>query len=149
MILDNVWKLTNTVRVGLDVRSSHASGQFTFPDNVCSYCPPCHGVSHCENWTTFCFFFKKICIPRAKMVKWNDKTNTGEGGKGKKGRTTSDDAGGKSLSDTSTSSGVKSTVIHTSVNIFEVSKRDKPQYFVDKVKDKRHTKNNNLEFLIG
>jgi hypothetical protein len=83
------------------------------------------------------------------MVKWNDKTNTGEGGKGKKGRTTSDDAGGKSLSDTSTSSGVKSTVIHTSVNIFEVSKRDKPQYFVDKVKDKRHTKNNNLEFLIG
>ena len=27
------------------------------------------------------------------------------------------------------------------VNIFEVSKRDKPQYFVDKVKDKRRTKN--------
>ena len=45
------------------------------------------------------------------MVKMNDKTNTGEGGKGKKGRTVSDDAGGKSLSDTSTSAGVKSTVI--------------------------------------
>jgi hypothetical protein len=58
-------------------------------------------------------------------------------------------AGGKSLSDTSTSAGVKSTVIRTSVNIFEVSKRDKPQYFVDKVKDKRRTKNNNLEFIIG
>ena len=29
------------------------------------------------------------------MVKRSDKTNTGEGGKGKKGRTVSDDAGGK------------------------------------------------------
>jgi hypothetical protein len=37
------------------------------------------------------------------MVKRNDKTNTGEGVKTKKGRTVSDDAGGKSLSDTSTS----------------------------------------------
>ena len=35
------------------------------------------------------------------------------------------------------------------LNIFEVSKRDKSQYFVDVVKDKRRTKNNNLEFLIG
>ena len=85
----------------------------------------------------------------AKMGKRSDKTNTGEGGKGKKGRTVSDDAGGKSLSDTSTSAGVKSTAIRTSVNIFEASKSDKPQYFVDKVKDKRRTKGNNLEFLIG
>ena len=53
------------------------------------------------------------------------------------------------MSDTSTSAGVKSTVIHTSVNIFEASKRDKSQYFVNVVKDKRRTKNNNLEFLIG
>ena len=83
------------------------------------------------------------------MVKRSDKTNTGEGGKGKKGRTVSDDAGGKSLSDTSTSAGVKSTAIRTSVNIFEASKSDKAQYFVDKVKDKRRTKGNNLEFLIG
>ncbi len=83
------------------------------------------------------------------MVKRNDKTNTGEGVRGKKGRTVSDDVGGKSLSDTSTSAGVKSTVIRASVNIFEVSKRDKSQYFVDKVKDKRRNKNNNLEFLIG
>ena len=52
MIVDKVWKLTNTVRVGLDARSS---------------------------------------------------TNTGEGGKGKRGRTASDDAGGKSLSETSKS----------------------------------------------
>jgi hypothetical protein len=37
------------------------------------------------------------------MVKSNEKTNTGEGGKGKKGRTASDDAGGKSLSETSKS----------------------------------------------
>jgi hypothetical protein len=59
------------------------------------------------------------------MMKRSDKTNTGKGGKGKKGRTVSDDEGGKSLSDTSTSAGVKSTVMHTSVNIFEVSKRDK------------------------
>ena len=47
------------------------------------------------------------------------------------------------------STGAKSTAIRTSVNIFEASKRDKPQYFVDVVKDKRRTKNNNLEFLIG
>ena len=126
MIVDNVWKLTNTVRVGLDARSSHTQRQSTFPDNVCSYGPPCHGVSHYENWTTFLFFSEKNSIPRTKMVKRNDKRNTGEGGKGKKGRTVSDDAGGKSLSDTSTSAGVKSTAIHTSVNIFEVSKRDKP-----------------------
>jgi len=98
---------------------------------------------------TFLFFREKNCIPHAKMVKRSDKTNTGEGGKGKKGRTVSDDAGGKSLSDTSTSAGVKSTAIRTSVNIFEASKSDKPQYFVDKVKDKRRTKGNNLEFLIG
>ena len=73
----------------------------------------------------FIVFFKKNSIPRAKMVKRNDKTNTGEGVKGNKGRTVSDDSGGKALSDTSTSAGVKSTVIHTSVNIFESSKRDK------------------------
>jgi hypothetical protein len=78
------------------------------------------------------------------MVKRYDKTKTGEGGKGKKGRTVSDDTGGKSLSDRSTSAGVKSTVIHTSVNIFEVSKRDKTQYFVDILKDKRRTKNSEL-----
>ena len=156
MIVDNVWKLTNTVRVGLDARSSHTQRQSTFPDNVCSYCPPCHGVSHCENSTTFLFFskkknFQKNNFPpgRSKMVKRNDKKNTGEGVKGKKGSTVSDEAGGKSLSDTCTSAGVKSTVIRTSVNIFETSKRDKPQYFFDKVKDKRRTKNNNLEFLIG
>jgi hypothetical protein len=72
------------------------------------------------------------------MVKRSDKTNTGEGDKGKKGKTVSDDVGGKSLIDTSTSVGVKSTTIRTSVNIFESSKRDKSQYFVDKVKDEVH-----------
>ena len=70
------------------------------------------------------------------MKERNEKTNTGEGGKGKRGRTASDDVGGKSLTDTSTSTcgqcvgerstGAKSTGIHTSVNIFEESKRDKP-----------------------
>ena len=150
MIVDKVWKLTNTVRVGLDVRSSHAQRQSTFPDNVCSYCPPCHGVLHYQNLTTFLFFSKKNSLPlHWKMKKRNEKSNTGEAGKDKRGRTVSDDVGGKSLSDTSTSAGAKSTEIRTSVNIFEASKRDKSQYFVDKVKDKRRTKNNNLEFLIG
>jgi hypothetical protein len=102
-----------------------------------------------KKWTTFLFFLKKISIPCAKMVKRSDKTNTGEGDKDKKGRTVSDDVGGKSLSDMSVSVGVKSTTIHTSVNMYEVSKRDKSQYFVDKDMDKRRTKNNNLEFLIG
>ena len=60
------------------------------------------------------------------MKKRNEKTNTGEGVKDKRGRTVSDDVGGKSLSDTSTSAGAKSTAIRTSVNIFEVSKRDNP-----------------------
>ena len=60
------------------------------------------------------------------MVKRNDNKNTGEGGKDKKGSTVSDESGGKSLSDTCTSAGVKSTAIRTSVNIFEASKRDKP-----------------------
>jgi hypothetical protein len=87
-------------------------------------------VTVCENSKKnrllSCFFKKKISIPRAKMVKRNDKTNTREGDKGKKRRTVSDDVGGKSLSDTSTSAGVNSTEIPTSVNIFEVSKRDNP-----------------------
>ncbi len=53
-------------------------------------------------------------------MKRNEKTNTGEGDKGKRDRTVSDDTGGKSLSDTSTfargqcvgesSTGAKSTV---------------------------------------
>ena len=70
------------------------------------------------------------------MKKRNEKTITGESDKGKRGRTVSDDAGGKSLSDTSTSvcgqcvgensTGRKSTVIHTCVNILEMPKRDKP-----------------------
>ncbi len=76
MILDKVWKLTNTVRVGLDARSSHTQRQSTFPDHVCSYCPPCHVVSHYENLTTFLIFWKFFSIP------------------------ISDDVGGKSLSET-------------------------------------------------
>jgi hypothetical protein len=68
MIVDKVWKLTNTVRVGLDPRSSHAQRQSTFPDNVCSYCPPCHGVSHYENLTTFLFFYKFFFV--SLVQKW-------------------------------------------------------------------------------
>ena len=71
--------------------------------------------------------------------KSDEKKNKGEGVIGKRDRTTSDES----------STGAKSAAIRTSVNIFEESKRDKPQYFVDVVKDKRRTKNNNLEFIIG
>ena len=70
--------------------------------------------------------FLKNFPPSCKMKKRNAKSNTGETVKDKRGRTASDHAGGKSLSDTSTSAGVKSTVIHTSVNIFETFKRDNP-----------------------
>ena len=115
MIVDKVWKLTNTVRVGLDARSSHTQRQSTFPDNVCSYC-------------IYLFALWRGCQRQ-------------------KGQDYSDDVGGKSLSDTSTSArgkcvgenstGGKSGVIRSSVNIFEVSRRDKPQFFVDVVKDKR------------
>ncbi len=112
-------------------------------------------MSHYENLTPFCF----SCPKNARgMGKRAQRTNTGEGGKGKRVRTTSDDAGGKSVSDKSesvggkcvseNSTGGKSGVIRSSDNPFEESRRDKSQYFVDVVKDKR-TKNNNLEFLIG
>ncbi len=63
MIVDKVWKLTNTVRVGLDARSSHAQTQSSFPDTVCSYYTTCHGVLHYENLTTFLFFSKKKFLP--------------------------------------------------------------------------------------
>jgi hypothetical protein len=76
----------------------------------------------------------------------------------KKVRTTSDDAGGKSVSEKSKSTGGKcvkenytsgkSGATPTSNNPFEVSRSENPQYFVDVMKDTR-TKNNNLEFLIG
>jgi hypothetical protein len=92
-------------------------------------------LSRCVTLSKFNYFFvllEKFFHPSCKTKKKNE--------------TASDDTGGKSLSDTSTSGCAKSTVIRTSVNIFEVSKRDKPEYFVDKVKDKRRTKNNNLEF---
>jgi hypothetical protein len=65
-----------------------------------------------------------------KPVKRNEKTNTGEGGKGKRGRTDSDDVGGKSLSDTSTSArgqcvgesstGVTSTTNLSSINLVSI-----------------------------
>jgi hypothetical protein len=56
-------------------------------------------VTVCHTVKIGLLFLKKNSIPRVKMVKRNDKTNTGEGGKGKKDRTVSDDAGGKSLLD--------------------------------------------------
>ena len=54
----------------------------------------------------FCFPRNSFSIPkkvRAKMGNYDEKTNTGEGVKGKRGRTVSDDVGGKSLSETSKS----------------------------------------------
>ena len=72
------------------------------------------------------------------MKKRNEKTNTGEGDKGKRGRTVSDDTGGKSLSEKSKTGcgqcvGEKSTgdVRHINTNIFEESRKNKTQYFVD------------------
>jgi len=67
------------------------------------------------------------------MGKSVGKMNTGESGKVKCGRTPSDDAGGKSLSEKiksacgqcvgENSTGAKSAVIRSSVNIFETFKR--------------------------
>jgi hypothetical protein len=57
-----------TVRVGLDPRSSHAQRQSTFPDNVCSYYPPCDVVSHHENLTTFLFFCKFFFNPQESAL---------------------------------------------------------------------------------
>ena len=72
MIIDKIWKLTNTlnaVRVELAPRSSHAQRQATSPDNVCSYSLPVM-VCHYENLITFCvssFFFK---TPRHWSRNW-------------------------------------------------------------------------------
>jgi hypothetical protein len=67
MIVDKVWKLTNTVRVGLDSHTQrHTQRQSTFPDNVYSYCSPCHGVSHYDNLTTFLFSGNLFPIPHCK-----------------------------------------------------------------------------------
>ena len=60
------------------------------------------------------------------MGKFVKKTNTGEGVKGKRVRTNSDDAGGISVSGKSKSAGGKSGVIRISGNPFEVSRSDKP-----------------------
>ncbi len=76
--------------------------------------PPVTVCKHLKIQKNYLVFLKKFPTLRAKMVKRNDKTNTGQGGKSKKGKTVSDDAGGKSLSDTSTSAGVKSTAIRCS-----------------------------------
>ena len=87
-------------------------GPHTHGDNPVSriMCAPvapprtvCHTMKIPTKHHYFLVFFKKNSIPRVKMVKRSDKTNTGEGGKGKKGKTVSDDAVGKSLSGTSTS----------------------------------------------
>ena len=83
-------------------------GPHTYRDNPLSriMCapidPPCHSVLHYENLTTFLFSGNCFSIP-GKMKKRNEKTNTGEGDKVKRDRTVSDDVGGESLSDTSTS----------------------------------------------
>jgi hypothetical protein len=104
-------------------------GPHTHRDNPLSriMCAPitppvtvCYTTLHYER-LLFCFsgnFFPSVSC---KMKKRNTKTNTGEDVKGKRGRTVSDDAGGKSSSDTSTSvcgqcvgessTGAKSTVI--------------------------------------
>ncbi len=55
MIVDKVWKSTNTVRVWQDPRSSHTQRQTTFSDNVWSYFPPvtlCHTM---KIWLLFVF----------------------------------------------------------------------------------------------
>ena len=81
----------------------------------------------------------------------------GEGDRGKRVTTTSDDEGDKCVSEKSkstdskcvseNSTGGKSGTTRNSDNPFdsEESRRDKLKYFVDVSKDKR-TKNNNFEF---
>jgi hypothetical protein len=69
MIVDKVWKLTNTVRVGLDARSSHTQRQSTFPDNVYSYCPlvtVCYTMKICVFIDYFFVFLKFFFLPSQK-----------------------------------------------------------------------------------
>ena len=48
MIVDKIWKLTNTVRVTLAPRSSQSQRQTTFQDNVCSFPPPVTDMGECQ-----------------------------------------------------------------------------------------------------
>jgi hypothetical protein len=100
--------------------------------------PPCHGVA-LRNFDYFLFFL--ICFFRPKLepfVQWTSVLKKNEywrGDKGKKVRTTSHDAGGKSVSEKSksdtgakcvseNSTSGKSGVTRYSVNPFETSRRD-------------------------
>ena len=110
MIVDKIWKLTNAVRVGLAPRSSHSQRQATFPDHVCSYFRPvtvCHTVNILLLFVSLHFFQPQQTGATRAMGKRAGNTNTGEGDKDKKVRTTSDDAGGKSVSEKSKSTGEK------------------------------------------
>ena len=63
--------------------------------------PPCHGVRKFELLS--CFSKKNSIRIVQNLMKKRMKKRTGEGDKGKRGRTVSDDVGGNFLSDTSTS----------------------------------------------
>ncbi len=95
--------------------------------------PPCHGVSHQENSQKKKFEPQETargmgtsCLKRA------EKTNAEEGGKGKKVRTTSDNADGKFVSEKSMSAGAKcvsenSTTVGNVVRHRAVSTRSRCQ----------------------
>jgi hypothetical protein len=53
MIVDKVWKITNTVSLRRVPRSSHTQRQTTFPDKCVLMFSPCHVVSDCENYFVF------------------------------------------------------------------------------------------------
>ena len=84
MIVDEIWKLTNAVRVGLAPRSSHSQRQATFPDNVCSYfrlVTVCHPLNISLLFVFLEFFFQPQQTGAARaMGKRAGNTNTGEGG---------------------------------------------------------------------
>jgi len=102
---------------------------------------PCHGLSLHKKFDYFLFFWIFVLVSKKNSILQTCKrapgnTNTGEGVKGKKVRTTSDDAGGKSVSEKSkstggkcvseNSTGGKSGTTRTSNNTFEASRSEKP-----------------------
>ena len=67
MIVDKIWKLTNTVRVGLGPRSSHLQRQTTFPDDVYSYSPHVT-VCHTMKIGLLFVFLEISCDPRNNFL---------------------------------------------------------------------------------
>ena len=71
MIVDKIWKLTNSVRVGLTPRSSPTERQVTFSENVCSYFPPVTFLTWTKWLGNTWQYLSLLCLLRGSSVVWD------------------------------------------------------------------------------